>query len=172
MLVMSAAIEAAVPVPAPPQVAAKNYLLQDFDSGHILAEQGADTLIEPASITKLMTAYVVYKELEAGRLSMDEEVLISEKAWRMGGSRMYLEVGSRVSVELLLKGLIVQSGNDASVALAEHIAGGEDAFVGLMNQYAAQLGMNSTTYMNSTGWPDPDLPIRSVFSPEERDDRL
>ena len=149
-------VQASVPVPAPPQVAAKNYLLIDFDSGRILAEKDADAQIEPASITKLMTSYVVYNEIEAGHLSLDEEVLISEKAWRMGGSRMYLEVGSKVSVELLLKGLIIQSGNDASVALAEHIAGGEDAFVGLMNQYAAQLGMTSTYYKNSTGWPDPE----------------
>ena len=147
-------VQAAVPVPAPPQVSAKNYLLMDFNSGRILAEKDADAQIEPASITKLMTSYVVYSEMEAGRLSLDEQVLISEKAWRMGGSRMYLEVGSKVSVELLLKGLIIQSGNDASVALAEHIAGGEDAFVGLMNQYAANLGMTATHYKNSTGWPD------------------
>ena len=147
-------VQASVPVPAPPQVSAKNYLLIDFDSGQILAEKNADAQIEPASITKLMTSYVVYNEIETGRLSLDEQVLISEKAWRMGGSRMYLEVGSKVSVELLLKGLIIQSGNDASVALAEHIAGGEDAFVGLMNQYARTLGMTATYYKNSTGWPD------------------
>ncbi len=149
-------VQASVPVPAPPQVAAKNYLLVDFNSGQILAEKDADAQIEPASITKLMTSYVVYNEMEAGRLNLDEQVLISEKAWRMGGSRMYLEVGTKVSVELLLKGLIIQSGNDASVALAEHIAGGEDAFVGLMNQYAANLGMTATYYKNSTGWPDPE----------------
>ena len=147
-------VNAAMPVPAPPQVAAKNYLLIDFDSGRILAEKDADDQIEPASITKLMTSYVVYNELEAGRLSLDELVPISVKAWRMGGSRMYLVEGSKVSVELLLKGLIIQSGNDASVALAEHIAGSEDAFVDLMNQYASQLGMTKTHYKNSTGWPD------------------
>ncbi|MFC1588966.1 D-alanyl-D-alanine carboxypeptidase family protein [Pseudomonadota bacterium] len=147
-------VQASMPVPAPPQVAAKNYLLIDFDSGHILAEKDADIQIEPASITKIMTSYVVDKELEAGRLTLDELVTISEKAWRMGGSRMYLEVGSKVSVELLLKGLIIQSGNDASVALAEHIAGSEEAFVDLMNQYAANLGMTNTHYKNSTGWPD------------------
>ena len=148
--------QASVPVPAPPQVAAKNYLLIDFNSGQILAEKEADAQIEPASITKLMTSYVVYSEIETGRLSLDEKVTISEKAWRMGGSRMYLEERSKVSVELLLKGLIIQSGNDASVALAEHVAGGEDAFVDLMNQYAAQLGMTATRYKNSTGWPDPE----------------
>ncbi|HHO59413.1 MAG TPA: D-alanyl-D-alanine carboxypeptidase [Thiotrichales bacterium] len=145
---------AAVPVPAPPDVAAKNYILVDYASGNVLAEKGADEPIEPASITKLMTAYVVYHELAAGRLSEDDQVTISEKAWRMGGSRMYLEVGSTVSVRELLKGLIIQSGNDASVALAEHIAGTEDAFVSLMNQYAAALRMDSTHFVNCTGWPD------------------
>ncbi len=142
------------PVPAPPEVAAKNYILVDFASGKVLAEKKPNTQIEPASITKLMTAYVVYKEIEEGRLSLDDMVDISEKAWRMGGSRMYLEVGSSVSVDDLLKGLVVQSGNDASVALAEHIAGTEGAFVQLMNQHAAALGMDKTNFVNSTGWPD------------------
>jgi len=145
---------AAMPVPAPPDVAAKNYLLIDFGSGKVLAEKNADAKIEPASITKMMTAYVIYKEIDAGRLSMDDTVDISEKAWRMGGSRMYLEVNSSVSVRKLLKGLIIQSGNDASVALAEHIAGTESAFVQLMNQYAVELGMQNTHFVNSTGWPD------------------
>ena len=145
---------AAMPVPAPPDVAAKNYLLIDFASGKVLAEKNADVRIEPASITKLMTAYVVYKEIEADRLSMDDMVDISEKAWRMGGSRMYLEVNSSVSVHDLLKGLIIQSGNDASVALAEHIAGTEATFVQLMNQYATELGMENTNFENCTGWPD------------------
>jgi D-alanyl-D-alanine carboxypeptidase (penicillin-binding protein 5/6) len=149
----SFAVNAAVPVPAPPQIAAKSYLLIDFDSNRILVEKAVDVQVEPASITKLMTAYVVYNELEAGRLDMNEQVTISEKAWRMGGSRMYLEVGSKVTVELLLKGLIIQSGNDASVALAEHVAGTEDAFVDLMNQYVTKLGMTKTHYKNSTGWP-------------------
>jgi D-alanyl-D-alanine carboxypeptidase (penicillin-binding protein 5/6) len=145
---------AAMPVPAPPDVAAKNYYVIDFASGKVLAEKNPDVQVEPASITKIMTSYVVYKELEAGRLSMDDMVDISEKAWRMGGSRMYLEVNTSVSVHDLLKGLIVQSGNDASVALAEHIAGTEDAFVQLMNQYAVELGMENTHFVNSTGWPD------------------
>jgi len=145
---------AAMPVPAPPDVAAKNYLLIDFASGKVLAEKNADAQIEPASITKMMTAYVVYKELNAARLSMDDMVDISEKAWRMGGSRMYLEVNTSVSVHDLLKGLIIQSGNDASVALAEHVAGTETAFVQLMNQYATDLGMTGTNFVNCTGWPD------------------
>ena len=145
---------AALPVPAPPEVAAKNYLLIDFASGKVLAEKNADEQIEPASITKLMTAYVVYKEMDEGRLNMDDMVDISEKAWRMGGSRMYLEVNSSVSVHDLMKGLIIQSGNDASVALAEHIAGTEATFVQLMNQYAKDLGMDNTNFENCTGWPD------------------
>jgi len=145
---------AALPIPAPPDVAAKNYYVVDFSSGKILAEKDPDHQIEPASITKMMTAYVVYKEIEANRLSMEDMIDISEKAWRMGGSRMYLEVNTKVSVHELLKGLIIQSGNDASVALAEHIAGTEDAFVQIMNQYAANLGMQGTNFVNCTGWPD------------------
>jgi len=147
-------VNAAMPVPAPPDVAAKNYIVVDYASGKVLAEENADEKIEPASITKLMTAYVVYREMAANRLAMDDMVNISEKAWRMGGSRMYLEVNTKVPVSDLLKGLIIQSGNDASVALAEHIAGTEDAFVQLMNQYALELGMNDTHFVNSTGWPD------------------
>lgn len=145
---------AALPVPAPPDVAAKNYYVADFASGKMLAEKNPDAQIEPASITKMMTSYVVYKELDEGRLSMDDMANISEKAWRMGGSRMYLDVNTRVSVHDLLKGLIIQSGNDASVALAEHVAGTEEAFVQLMNQYAADLGMDNTHFVNSTGWPN------------------
>jgi D-alanyl-D-alanine carboxypeptidase (penicillin-binding protein 5/6) len=145
----------AMPVPAPPQVAAESYLLIDYDSGKVLAENDADAQVEPASITKLMTGYAVYEEVIAGRMSLKDMVTISEKAWRMGGSRMYLDVGSKVSVEALLKGLIIQSGNDAAIALAEHVAGNEGAFVELMNQYAVRLGMNNTNFMNSTGWPDP-----------------
>jgi len=145
---------AAMPIPAPPDVAARNYFVVDFASGKVLAEKNPDMQVEPASITKIMTAYVVYKEIDADRLSMDDMVDISEKAWRMGGSRMYLEVNTRVPVHELLKGLIIQSGNDASVALAEHVAGTEDAFVQLMNQYAKELGMTNTHFVNSTGWPD------------------
>ena len=148
-----AAANAATPIPAPPQVAAKNYILVDFNSGRLLAEKDADEQVEPASITKLMTGYVIYRELDSGRMSLDDMVTISEKAWRMGGSRMYVEVGKQVSVRELLKGMVIQSGNDATVALAEHIAGTEDAFVQLMNEYAAQLGMTNTMFLNSTGWP-------------------
>jgi len=146
--------QAAMPIPAPPNVAAKNYFVVDFASGKVLAEKNPDVQVEPASITKIMTAYVVFKEMEADRLAMDDIVDISEKAWRMGGSRMYLEVNTRVPVSELLKGLVIQSGNDASVALAEHVAGTEEAFVQLMNQYAKELGMTNTHFVNSTGWPD------------------
>ena len=148
------AVNATGPIPAPPQVAAKNYILVDANSGRVLAEKEADVQVEPASITKLMTSYVIYRELEEGRLSMDDMVTISEKAWRMGGSRMYIEVDKQVSVHDLMKGLIIQSGNDATVALAEHIAGTERAFVDLMNQHAAKLGMANTYFMNSSGWPE------------------
>ena len=152
-VLFASATHAAVPIPAPPQVAAKNFILVDANSGHVMAEKDADAKIEPASITKLMTAYVIYKELESGSMSMDDVVTISEKAWRMGGSRMYVEVDKKVSVHDLMKGLIIQSGNDATVALAEHVAGTEQAFVDLMNQYAGKLGMTGTYFANSTGWP-------------------
>lgn len=145
-----------VPVPSPPQLSARGYLLVDHDSGAILAETDADDRLEPASLTKIMTAYVVFHELEEGKLSVDDEVLISEKAWRTGGSKMFIEVGKRVTVGDLLHGVIVQSGNDASVALAEHIAGTEATFAELMNSHAARLGMQNTHFVNATGLPDPE----------------
>ena len=141
-------------VPAPPNVGANAYLLIDHNSGHIIAEHNADQRIEPASLTKLMTAYVVVYEIQRGSISLNDEVKVSEKAWRMGGSRMFIEVNTKVPVNELLKGLIVQSGNDATVALAEHVAGTENDFVSLMNQHAQRLGMNDTHFANSTGWPD------------------
>ena len=142
------------PVPSPPELQAKSYLLIDFNSGRVLAEKDIDKKIEPASITKMMATYVVYKEIESGRLSMDEEVTISNKAWRMKGSKMFVEVGKKIKVETLLKGVIIQSGNDATVALAEHIAGSEATFADYMNQYSQKLGMSNTHFVNSTGWPD------------------
>jgi D-alanyl-D-alanine carboxypeptidase (penicillin-binding protein 5/6) len=144
------------PNPTAPTVAAKSYILQDFDSGRILAEQNSDQRLPPASITKLMTAYVVSHELQAGNISLADDVLISEKAWRMVGSRSFIEVNTKVSVEALLRGMIIQSGNDAAVALAEHIAGSEETFAQMMNQYAQRLGMVNTNYRNATGLPDPD----------------
>lgn len=153
---LSSTIAAPSLIPAAPRVNAKAYLLIDHNSGHVLAEKNADQRIEPASLTKLMTAYVVLFEIERGGIGIDDKVKISEKAWRMRGSRMFIEVNTHVSVENLLKGLIIQSGNDASVALAEHVASNEAAFVELMNQHAERLNMNATHFNNSTGWPDKD----------------
>lgn len=142
-----------MPIPDPPQLAAKGYLLIDHDSGRVLAEANADERLGPASLTKIMSAYVVFRELAGGNLSLRDQVLISDKAWRTGGSKMFVETGKRVSVENLLKGLIIQSGNDAGVALAEHIAGSEEAFVDLMNIHAERLGMYNSHFMNATGLP-------------------
>ena len=136
-----------------PEIKASSYLLVDFHSGVELAEKNSDKQIEPASITKLMTAYVIYKELEKGSITEKDNVLISKKAWKMEGSRMFVEAGKKVALSRMLRGLIVQSGNDAAVALAEHIAGSEAAFVAKMNEQAANLGMESTQFQNSTGWP-------------------
>lgn len=144
------------PIPAPPSVSAESIVLMDFSSGRLVIDENADMRVEPASITKLMTAYAVFKELRSGELEVGDEVVISENAWRTPGSRTFVEVGTKVSVETLLKGMIVQSGNDASVALAEHVAGSEDAFAGLMNHYAEQLGLDDTHFTNATGLPDPE----------------
>lgn len=156
LLLFTAAEAVVTPNPSAPTVIAKSYILQDFDSGRILAELNSDQRLPPASITKLMTAYVVSQELHMGNIALADEVLISEKAWRMVGSRSFIEVNTKVSVEVLLRGMIIQSGNDAAVALAEHIAGSEETFAQMMNQYAQQLGMVDTNYRNSTGLPDPD----------------
>ncbi|MEW8029085.1 MAG: D-alanyl-D-alanine carboxypeptidase family protein [Candidatus Thiodiazotropha sp.] len=145
---------AAVPTPAPPEVAASGYLLADFHSGKILAEKGASNRLEPASLTKIMTAYAVFRELKQGNINLEDSVLISEKAWRTPGSRMFIEVGKKVKVIDLVKGMIIQSGNDACVALAEHIAGSEATFAELMNNIARELGMTNTHFVNSTGLPD------------------
>jgi D-alanyl-D-alanine carboxypeptidase (penicillin-binding protein 5/6) len=156
LLPLSAAQAISKPIPNAPEFDADAYYLLDFDSGLVLAEKNADKPVEPASITKLMTAYLVDKALANGDIQLSDEVTISEKAWRMKGSKMFIEVGTKVSVEELIKGMIIQSGNDATVALAEHVAGSEKAFVEYMNHEAARLGMNSTQFRNSTGWPDPD----------------
>lgn len=147
---------AAMPTPNVPEIAARGYLLQDFNSGQIIAEKNSHEQMEPASLTKLMTAHIIFSELRAGNLKLSTEVLVSEKAWRMGGSRMFIEVNKRVLVEDLLKGMIIQSGNDASVALAEHVAGSEEAFASLMNHHADRLGMHGTHFVNSTGMPAAD----------------
>ena len=146
----------AKPIPAAPTLAANSYLLQDFNSGHLLVEHNADLRVEPASITKLMTAYVVFAELDQGNLALDELVPVSEKAWRTVGSRMFIDPKMQVSVEDLILGMVIQSGNDASVALAEYVAGTEDSFADLMNLYGERLGMTATNFRNATGLPDPD----------------
>ena len=143
-------------VPAPPQLAAKSYVLMDGESGQVLVENNGDQRLPPASLTKLMTAYIATKEIEAGRIGENDLVTVSEHAWRTGGSRMFIKVGSQVSVSDLLHGIIIQSGNDASVALAEHIAGSEDAFADMMNTTAQKLGLTNSHCMDATGLPNPD----------------
>jgi D-alanyl-D-alanine carboxypeptidase (penicillin-binding protein 5/6) len=145
--------QATLPIPSAPKVGARGYILVDFNSGRVLAEKEADERMEPASLTKLMTAYVVFRELKNGHISLTDKVTVSEKAWRAPGSRMFIEVNKRVSVEDLIQGMIVQSGNDASIALAEFVAGSEDTFAEYMNQHARRLGMNASHFMNATGLP-------------------
>jgi D-alanyl-D-alanine carboxypeptidase (penicillin-binding protein 5/6) len=147
------------PVPDPPQVAAKGYLLIDFNSGQILAELNADERLEPASLTKIMTGYVVFREIAAGKVALTDNAFVSERAWRTGGSKMFIEVGKQVPVQDLLMGMIVQSGNDASVALAEHVGGSVEAFADLMNTHARRLGMTGSHFTNPHGLPDPELYI-------------
>lgn len=156
LLLQNVAALAATPIPAPPAINAKSFYIMDYNSGRVLAAKNENERLEPASITKLMTAYVIFGEFAQGRIRLNELSTISTNAWRMPGSRMFIEERSKVSIEDLLKGLIIQSGNDASVALAEHIAGTEQAFVSMMNAYAGQLGLADTLYQNSTGLPIPD----------------
>jgi D-alanyl-D-alanine carboxypeptidase (penicillin-binding protein 5/6) len=149
------------PVPKPPTVPTNGYILVDHDSGRVLAEEKADERMEPASITKLMTGYIVFHSLAEKRLKLTDTVTISEHAWRTGGSASggstsFLVLGSQVPVEALIKGMIVQSGNDATIALAEKIGGTEDGFVQMMNEYAKRLGMSGTQFQNSWGGPSPE----------------
>jgi len=162
ILMLAAAASAqtqSIPVPDAPKLGAGSYILLDYHSGRTLADKASNKRRDPASLTKLMTAYVVFNELASGNLALDEKVRISERAWRTKGSQMFLEVGEQVSVENLLKGVIIQSGNDASQALAEHVAGSESTFAEVMNQYAKQLGMDNTNYVNATG-----LPVENHYS--------
>lgn len=151
---LSISFSASARIPAAPEIAASGYLLMDMHSHRILVEKNADQRLEPASLTKIMTAHVVFHELTHGTLKLSDIVNVSEKAWKTPGSRMFIKVNTQVSVDDLLKGLIIQSGNDAAVALAEHIAGSEEAFANLMNEHAATLGMNDTNFVNATGLPD------------------
>ncbi|WP_292253110.1 D-alanyl-D-alanine carboxypeptidase family protein [Marinospirillum sp.] len=141
-------------IPAPPQIAATSWVLMDAHSGKIIAEHRADEQLPPASLTKMMTSYLLEYEIKRGNVQLDDMVRVSEKAWRMPGSRMFIQEGTFVSIEDLLKGVIIQSGNDASVAVAEYLAGSEAAFADLMNQHARSMGMDNTNFRNSTGLPE------------------
>jgi D-alanyl-D-alanine carboxypeptidase (penicillin-binding protein 5/6) len=150
-----AAFAASVPVPAPPKLDARSYVLIDHDSGRVLAEHQPDARLEPASITKLMTAYAVFDAIRSGKLKLDDPVTISERAWKAEGSRTFVDVGKEVPAEVLIKGMIIQSGNDATIALAERVGGTEETFASLMNGYAKRLGMANSHFENSTGLPSP-----------------
>ncbi len=140
-------------IPKAPSVTATGHILMDFESGKIITAENPDERLAPASLTKIMTSYAIFSELKQGNIRMEDEVTISEKAWRTGGSKMFIEVGKKITVEALLKGMVISSGNDASVALAEHIGGAEETFAELMNQYAEILGMQNTHFENATGLP-------------------
>ncbi|BCA26958.1 MULTISPECIES: D-alanyl-D-alanine carboxypeptidase family protein [Pseudomonadaceae] len=163
-LLLPAALLIAMPVsqaaeqilPAPPQLAAKSYVLMDAQSGQVLVENNGDERLPPASLTKLMTAYIATLEIRKGQIGENDPVTISEHAWRTGGSRMFVKVNTQVALSDLLHGIIIQSGNDASVAVAEHIAGSEDAFADMMNTTAEKLGMKNSHFMNATGLPNPE----------------
>jgi D-alanyl-D-alanine carboxypeptidase (penicillin-binding protein 5/6) len=148
---------ATAPIPKPPALDTRSHILLDHASGRVLAESGADQRMEPASLTKVMTGYVVFKALKEKRLALTDPVPISERAWRAEGSRTFVQVGMQVPVEVLIKGMIVQSGNDATIALAEKVGGTEDGFAQQMNAYAKRLGMTNSNFTNSTGLPDPNL---------------
>lgn len=143
-------------IPSPPTLNASSWILIDANSGEVLAEQNADKRLPPASLTKMMTAYIVEKEIDDGNINDQDLVTISKKAWQTGGSRMFIREGTQVSVEDLLRGVVIQSGNDASVALAEYIAGSESAFAELMNQQAQRLGLQNSQFANATGLPSPE----------------
>jgi len=153
---LSAPADAIAPIPNPPAVNARAYILVDHFSGRVLAQDHADERAEPASLTKLMTAYLVFAALTDGRLKLTDMVTISAHAWRAEGSRTFVQVGTQVPVDTLVKGMIVQSGNDATVALAERIGGTEAAFAQMMNEYARRLGMKSSNFDNSAGLPSPN----------------
>ncbi len=149
----TAAMAAVSAIPAMPPLAAKSYVLMDAATGQVLVEHNANEELPPASLTKLMTAYIATKEIRGGQIGEQDLVTVSEKAWRTGGSRMFIEVGKQVSVDDLLHGIIIQSGNDASVAMAEYIAGSEEAFADMMNQQASALQLHNSSFRNSTGLP-------------------
>jgi len=143
-------------VPKPPHLAAKSYMLVDYLSDYVIAEQNSDQRVEPASLTKMMTVYIADQALKSNKIALTDKTKVSEYAWRSSGARMFLELNSEPTVEELLKGIVIQSGNDASITIAEHIAGSEATFAELMNFYAKQLGMINTHFVNATGLPDPN----------------
>ena len=145
------------PIPPAPNLNVKSYVLLDFDSNMILASSNGDLTLPPASITKMMTAYLAFTELKEKNISMNEDILVSEKAWKTGGSKMFIEVGKKIKVKDILQGVITVSGNDASVALAEHISGDEKTFATYMNQMAQNIGLENTNYTNATGLPSDGL---------------
>jgi D-alanyl-D-alanine carboxypeptidase (penicillin-binding protein 5/6) len=147
----------AAPIPPAPNLNVKAYVLMDFDSGMILASTNKDLTLPPASITKMMTAYLAFTELNENNISLNEEILVSKKAWKTGGSKMFIEVGKKIKLKDILQGVITVSGNDASVALAEHISGDENTFAVYMNQMAKNIGLTNTNYTNSTGLPNDSL---------------
>ncbi|BES72629.1 D-alanyl-D-alanine carboxypeptidase family protein [Marinobacter nanhaiticus D15-8W] len=153
LVATAAAQSQQVLIPSPPQIAASSYILMDAESGRIIVEGNSHERLPPASLTKMMTAYIVERELDEGRIALEDQVPVSVNAWQTGGSRMFVKEGTQVPVEQLLKGVIIQSGNDASVALAEFIAGSEGAFADIMNQQAQILGMQDSHFINATGLP-------------------
>jgi len=156
LFVCSAAFSASVPIPKAPTIDARAYILMDYESGKVLGEEKADERMEPASLTKLMTAYAVFKALKENRLKLEDMVPISEHAWKAEGSRTFVQVGTTVPAEILIKGMIIQSGNDATIALAERIGGSEAAFAQLMNEYSKRLGMKGTHWVDASGLPNAD----------------
>ena len=153
-VVLAASVVAQPGIIKPPDIAARGYVLMDADTLQVLAERDGDVTLPPASLTKIMTSFVAAAELESGRISLTDQVPVSVNAWRTQGSRMFIREGTEVSLDDLLHGIIIQSGNDASVAVAEYIAGAEDAFAGMMNDHAARIGMVNTHFANSTGLPN------------------
>ncbi|OEF72587.1 D-alanyl-D-alanine carboxypeptidase, partial [Vibrio splendidus 1F-157] len=158
--IATSSFAAPIVVPDAPQIAAKGFVLMDYHSGKVLAEKEMNTQLSPASLTKMMTSYVIGQELERGNINLNDDVVISENAWAKNfpdSSKMFIEVGTTVKVEELNRGIIIQSGNDATVAMAEHIAGSEDAFVDLMNAWASSIGMKDTHFANVHGLDNPNL---------------
>ena len=143
-------------VPKAPKLNLDSYILLEASTNTVIAEFNSDNQISPASMTKVMTGYVIADQIASGSITLDDKVLISEKAWRTGGSKMFIEAGKRISVRDLLYGIVIQSGNDATVAMAEYVAGSEEGFVDFMNAYASELGLSNTLFQNAVGWTDPN----------------